>query len=127
MTASRYKYIYLLFICLILAGKIQIDRVLRNSDVAWVEPPAEQRRKYNPQLFRAMVFGQIPVAIDWLLLKCLVDTTLSHVQPGKHNPYYYDLELITDLDPRSQDLYFMGGNLLTVAHRDVAGARDLLK
>src|SRR4051794_20922353 len=118
MTASQQRLIYLIFISLITVGQFQVDRALRNSDVAWVEPPAVQERKHDPNLFRAMVFGQIPVAIDWLLLKCLVDTTLSGVPPGRHKPFYYDLELVTDLDPRALDIYLLGGNLLAIGHKD---------
>lgn len=113
-------------ILLLIMAQSYLNRSLGRVGVAWVEPPAEQQQKFNPTLFRVLSFGQLPIAIDWLLIKCLVDTTMNKVAPGMHSRFYYDLELMTDLDPASLDAYLLGGNLLAVIQDDGVGARDLL-
>jgi hypothetical protein len=95
-------------------------------DVAWIEPPPEQLNRFNPTLVRTLSFGYLPVAIDWILIQCLVDTTMNKVVPGQHTLFYYKLELMTDLDPESLETYLMGGNLLAVIQEDGIGAKNLL-
>ncbi|MGK5088766.1 hypothetical protein WDW86_14510 [Bdellovibrionota bacterium FG-2] len=78
-------------------------------------------------MFKALSFGHWLAAADWLWIKSFADPTLTHVAPGTHPELYYNLDLITDLDPAFFDLYVTGANLLAVVRNDGAGARDLLR
>lgn len=99
---------------------------LRLADAAFVEPPPEQDAKWDPQLFRAVTFGQLGTGIDLLWLRTLADPSIAHVAPGRHPRAYYDLDLATDLDPAFFELYNLGSYVLTIIRDDNEGARDLL-
>jgi hypothetical protein len=94
------------------------------------EPVAENSQhlveRIDPSLFRSMSFGQLPSAIDWVLLKCIQDPTNEHVKKGEHLQVYYDFDVLTDLDPRSLNVYTLGANLLAVIHDDGEGALNIL-
>jgi hypothetical protein len=87
---------------------------------------AMSERRWNAQLFKAMTFGHLPAAVDWLWLQALLDQNLDHVRPGQHFPVYYDLDLLTDLDPLFYDAYHAGSDILAVIHNDGPGAKNIL-
>lgn len=80
----------------------------------------------NPVLFQSMSFAQLPAAIDWVWLKVLQDPSMEHVKRGEHLQIYYDLDLLTTLDPMYYGAYVVGANSLAVLHDDGIGALDLL-
>jgi hypothetical protein len=94
------------------------------------EPVADNSQhsveRIDPSLFRSMSFGQLPAAIDWVLLKCLQDPTIEHVRKGEHLQVYYDFDVLTELDPSFLNVYVLGANLLAVIHDDGVGALALL-
>lgn len=99
---------------------------IQQADTVWVEPEFERRQKLDPRLFKSLSFGHLPVALDWFLMTILSDPLTTHVEPGTHPQIYYDLDLLTDLDPAFQDVYVAGADLLSVIRNDGPGARDLL-
>ena len=99
---------------------------VRDLGVSWVEPAIERQEKWNPALYKALSFGQWPLAVDWLWIQALQDPALSHVPSNIHAQIYYNFDLATDLDPAFLEAYLYGGNLLSVVRNDNAGARDLL-
>jgi hypothetical protein len=107
-------------------GQYALQDRLRLTDAAFVEPPPEQEAKWDPQLFRAITFGQLGTGIDLLWLRTLVDPSIAHVAPGRHARAYYDLDLATDLDPAFFELYNLGSYVLSIIRDDNEGARDLL-
>jgi hypothetical protein len=64
--------------------------------------------------------------LNWLWIKVLQDPAISHVSEGWHPQVYYELDLISDLDPAFYDVYIAGANLLSVVRNDNAGALELL-
>lgn len=93
-------------------------------------PPAvkeEQANRWDPGLFRAITFGQTIAAIDWLWIQVLMDPRIDHVPPGVHPTIYYNLDLITDLDPENFSSYQAGTNLLAIVRNDSTGAEKLIK
>jgi hypothetical protein len=110
----------------LVVAQVCLDARLASLDAAWVEPPAEATAKASPELTRALSFGQLPVAIDWLWMKSLQDPAYSHVRPGTHPPAFYELDLASDLDPAYRDIYTAGATMLAVVRTDGPGARDLL-
>ena len=95
-------------------------------DSPWVDPPASGTRNMNPEMFRALAFGQLPAAVDWLLIRFMVgDPSYSAVAKGTHPPAFYDLDLASDLDPMFFQLYIMGANALAVLRSDGPGAMRL--
>lgn len=103
-----------------------INLQLRGLDVAWVEPADETQRKWDPKLFRVVSFGYLPAAIDTLWVNTLFDQAIDHVPQGVHPKLYFNLDLVTELDPAFYLAYYGGANLLAVIRNDGAGARDLL-
>ena len=99
---------------------------LRVLDTSWVEPSEERKAKWDPVLTRTVSFGHLPAVIDWLWMMSLLESNISHVAKGTHPQIYYDLDLITDLDPAFFEIYPNGANLLAVIRNDGLGARDLL-
>jgi hypothetical protein len=97
-----------------------------NQNEHKVERPAERSYKIEPKLFETFSFGNLTSAIDWLWMNCIMDDSVEHVQPGKHPQLFFDLDLLTDLDPAYKDAYIAGANILSVVRNDGPGARDLL-
>src|ERR1051325_4915360 len=93
----------------------------------WVEPETQREDRYNPRLVGLLSFGQLPAAMDWIWMRLLQDPSITHVQPGKHPALYYDLQLLTDLDPAYRESYTDGAQLLSIVRNDGPGARDLLE
>lgn len=124
LALQRYRPLALLGFFLILQFW-SLDRT-RKTDSALIELPA-QHVKLNPELFKASTFGHLPAAVDWLVLRFLVDPAYARVTPGTRAPAYYLLDLATELDPFFFDLYVLGGSFLAVVRDDAEGARLLLE
>lgn len=103
------------------------EGTIRNSDVAWVEPPREAEKRVDPTLARAMSFGNEPALVDWLWLQAMLDPSIAHVRVGSRASIFYDLILITSVDPAFYEAYLHGGNLLAVVRDDDDGALELLR
>jgi hypothetical protein len=101
-------------------------RLSQVSDAVASKSDPMSERRWNAQLFKAISFGHLPAAIDWLWIQILLDQNLDHVRPGQHFPVYYDLDLLTDLDPLFYDAYHAGADILAIIHDDGAGAKSLL-
>jgi hypothetical protein len=63
---------------------------------------------------------------DWLFLQSLEEIGVSPIVKGQHSAVYYDLDLISELDPAYFDVYQIAGNVLNVIDRDGEGAKQLL-
>lgn len=108
-------------------GTTEVGNWLRTHQPAFVEPPVARQKIADPLIYRLVSFGQIPLVVDAMLLRFLLeDQSISFVAKGAHPPSFYDLNLATDLDPGFFDLYFTGANYLAVIRNDGQGARDLL-
>ncbi len=94
---------------------------------SFVEPHMDRQEKWNPELIKALSFGQWPLTVDWLWILALQDPALSHVSVGQRASIFYDFDLATDIDPAFIEAYVYGGNLLTVVRNDNEGARVLLE
>lgn len=110
---------------LFLQNRIQI--ILTHFDTSFVEPPAEKRRIWNPDLLRVVSGEFLPAVIDWFWMKSLLDPNVAHVEQGIHPQLYFDLKLLVTLDPHFVDAYLHGGNILAVIRDDGVGARELLE
>jgi hypothetical protein len=73
-----------------------------------------------------ITFGHWPAAIDWIWMSCLLNDDPLELPGGAHSVLYYNSQLITDLDPAFRDIYLSAASLLSVIHRDGAGARELM-
>ena len=85
------------------------------------------RQKLNPELFRTLTFGFLPLTIDWIFIRMIADGEKEKVSAGQHPDFYYDLDLATDLDPAFFELYQTGGYLLSLVRGDHEGAKDVLR
>ncbi len=110
----------------LLWGQITLDARIQAVDSAYVELP-ESHERWNADLFRTLSFGHLPAAVDWLLLRFLLDPAYTHVTGNMRAPVFYDLDLATDLDPLFYDLYVVGGSFLAVVRNDGEGARLILE
>jgi hypothetical protein len=81
---------------------------------------------WRPELYRILSFGQLPAAVDALLLKFLVEDSITHVEPGVTARVFYYLDLATDLDPAYFSLYTAGTGFLAVVKNDKASALKLI-
>ncbi len=86
----------------------------------------DQNQPLNPLLYQILSFGQLPVVIDWEFILVLMDPSLKKVKWGERAGIYYQLDLISELDPGYFEVYYGGANLLSVIRKDSLGARDLL-
>ena len=110
----------------LLFAQIALNSRIQSADSAYVELPQSHER-WNPDLFRTLSFGHMPAAVDWLLLRFLLDPAYSHVSTDTRASVFYELDLATELDPLFYDLYVVGGSFLAVARNDGEGARRILE
>jgi hypothetical protein len=120
------KFLPVAIVIILLAVLIRVILWFPLHEPAWIPPPNEDGAKMNPRLFETLSFGHLPAAVDWLWMRAIFEPAMAHVVPGTHPRMYYDLDLASDLDPAFYELYFTGGNLLSVVRNDGPGARDLL-
>jgi hypothetical protein len=127
--ASRWiksPQIWALFFPVLFLGQVLLNLHLWKAERLSVEVSSEKAFKSDPTLSKVLSFGHIGVVIDWIWLNCLLDTSPSKVPAGTHPQLYFDLDLLTDLDPAFSEAYVVGANLLAIVRNDVRGARDLL-
>lgn len=87
----------------------------------------EEGSRRDPRLFALASFGQVPAAIDWVWIQVLLDDRITHVPRGTHAAIFYDLDLISRVDPAFSDVYRSGADLLAIVRDDIGGARELLE
>ncbi len=87
---------------------------------------AEDTHKPDPVLVDALSFGHVQSAVDWFWIRALTESSMRKVKPGEHGAVYYNLDLLTDLDPMFFEVFVAGPNLLAVVYDDGLGAKDLL-
>ena len=116
------------FVSLLLLFSIQtlLNQLVLKHETFWVEPPAYQEERWDPKLFRILSFGHLPLALDWFVMKSLFDPALGKVIQGLHSPMYFNLMLVSELDPLFFEVYTVGANYLAVVRKDGRGAKDLL-
>jgi len=83
--------------------------------------------RWHPELYRLLSFGHVPSAVDWLLIRFLLDSNLVKVKNDQETETFRVLNLATELDPAFQMLYTAGGNYLVVARDDRVGALRLVE
>jgi hypothetical protein len=105
--------------------QIFLSAQISMQEATWVELPSTGQKR-DPKLFQIVSFGNLMTLVDWLFVKSLADPTLTKAQFIDHSSFYYDLDLLTDLDPAFFDAYFLGGNILPLVQRDGDGAKKLL-
>ena len=99
--------------------------------VPLAKPPtdASEFGRQNPEVFRLFSFGQLPAAIDltWLsMIQHSGEAKAEKWPPGKHSRVYFDLDVLTELDPAFFEAYTTGADLLAVVINDSEGALALL-
>jgi len=107
-------------------GAVHLEARLRSYDTSWVDPPANQNQEVDPRLIKIASLGQVPAWIDSVLIKSFADPAYDPVLPGTHPPLYYELKLVTALDPDFEEVYRYGASILSVVRRDGPGTADLL-
>jgi len=80
----------------------------------------------NPVLYKLLDLGFSQIMVDSLWLKIIQEHTVKKVTRGNTSRYFYDFNLIRELDPAFFEVYYAGGNLLAVINDDGTGARKLL-
>jgi hypothetical protein len=120
---SKFNYVFVVG----LFGQSCLVHYLDNHQMQWVEMPESQAYYMNAEVFKLLSFGQLNVAVDWMYMKVLQDTTLASSSALTRPAIFYYLNLITDLDPAFFDAYEVGSSLLAIARRDSLGATQLLK
>lgn len=113
-------------ILLLLFTQARLNQNLSRIDLAWIEPPAEGNQKLDPELFRILSFGNLPMIVDSLTIKVLGDPSMDKVAKGTHPFSYFYLEAIAELDPLFSEIVSLA-NMLTVIRGDGQGARNLLE
>ncbi|MCM2276763.1 MAG: hypothetical protein NDJ89_01645 [Oligoflexia bacterium] len=102
------------------------DSVRSGESVAATTAEQAGVRKWDPRLPRILSFGFLPMVIDWRWIQTLLDPAMSRLPRGVHPSLYYELDLVTELDPAFFEVYYTGSQLLAIVRDDVVGARDLL-
>jgi hypothetical protein len=126
MPAAVKNFFPLLGVLVFFVFQAVLNVQLRTLEVAWVAPIDETQRRWDPRVFRVLSFGHLPSTVDWLWIQALSDTSLTRYPAGVHSKFYYDLDLLTDLDPAFFQAYAAGANLLAVIRDDGIGSRDLV-
>lgn len=105
-----------------------------NGQLRGLSPPRvrsteldESSFHWHPVLFRMLSFGQVPAAVDWLLIEFLTDTNIKKTQNDAETAVFRVLDLATDLDPAFFSLYTTGGNFLAIVRGDRYGALKLVE
>lgn len=96
--------------------------------------------EWPPEFVRFLAFGQVSSLVDWLWIIALQESQIPSSPPsstgtvvsGEKNEThfsqaYFDLQLITELDPAFFEAYYLGGTYLAVILNDGMGAKKLLE
>lgn len=127
MQGALKKSIWLLFLCALFyaQGALRYFTIPR-FDAAFPPAPSEERAGWNPELVRFFSFGFTQQLVDWLWLRFLQEDSITHVRPDTRAGIYYDLGLMTDLDPANYPAYVTGSQMLSIIRNDNWGALQLL-
>ncbi len=105
---------------------VNINVNLNHKKMAFTPPADVAPFIWQPDLYKILSFGNVPSAVDALLLKFLVEDNIQHVEKGVTARVYYFLDLATDLDPAFFSLYTAGANFLAVIRNDKQAAFKLI-
>jgi hypothetical protein len=111
---------------LLLAAQVSLNQGLQRLLPPVPTSTQEEVSRIAPDLFKALTFGHWTTGIDWMWIRTLADDRISHVAKGTHPQIFYQLDLVSELDPAFFEIYGSGANLLAVVRDDGPGARDLL-
>lgn len=121
-------FVPLILLSVLIVIQIFINSNLMNYSLEKEINYVERQYKLNPEVIKAFSFGHLASVIDWFWMTSVIDGSAgSHVAPGQHPQLYYDLDLISDLDPAFFEIYTVGANLLSIIRNDGEGAKNLLK
>lgn len=112
---------------LLVALAFWADREIRHRESAWIEPPASIQQEVDPKLIEIGSLGHAPSWVDAVLIKSFGDPAYTPVQRGTHPPLFYELKLITAIDPSFYGAYYYGALTLSVVRRDGVGAAEILE
>jgi hypothetical protein len=96
------------------------------TQLAWVQEPDQRNAKFDSLWTSFFSVGHQTSFADLLWIHALQDEALSHVQDGQHAVSWYDLDLLTDVDPAFFEAYGHGSSILSVVRNDSQGALNLL-
>ena len=130
--AGFFKYALLtLFTCLFFYGAWQTNFWLSRNRFRGKEIPVDTKEsssfRWHPVLFRFLSVGQLPAAVDALLLRFLTDDVLVKVKADQETELYRILDLATEIDPAFLPFYTAGSTFLAIARNDRQGALKLLQ
>ncbi len=126
MSPGSRKTVSVVMVAVWMAALLSLNLRLIRERVESETPADEPPFIWPPDLYRALTFGQLPAAVDGLLLKFLVEDNIKHVEDGVRARVYYFLDLATDLDPAFFTLYTAGSNFLAVVRNDKLSALKLI-
>lgn len=104
-----------------------VGQQARFQDTHFVPRSVHQEVKWDPLLFKFFTLGHWPAGVDFLWMRALQDPAYTWVQRGEHPRSFFDIDLLTDLDPLFFDAYYEGAALIYVIRDDASGASILLE
>ncbi len=122
----NYTRSHSIWICFFIFCQMICNQKLASEKISLKDRPLNALYQWHPQWYRMLSMGHVASWIDWIWLRCILHSPVKPGIAGNHSPFFYDLELLTDLDPQFQLIYTAGVSLLAVIQRDGMGARDLL-
>jgi hypothetical protein len=107
----------------------QLVKIAKNTRVDRIRDSAESASfRWHPVLYRLLSFGHVPSAVDWLLIRFVVDSNLSRVKSdSEETEVYRIINLATELDPAFYSLYTAGAHFLAIVRNDRVGALKLVE
>ena len=114
-------------VCLSLVFQSVLGQAWQKQVLAPSAIQEEKGHEVNPQLFRVLSFGHLPVAVDWNWLQILIHAPQVQKRATDQSQLFFDLHLIADLDPAFREVYTYGAHLLSLMYFDAKGAVHLLK
>lgn len=125
--SSNSSYKTLFAAALLWTAAAFVSHALRGMGAAFVEPPRSQQERAHPRLVQFIALSQVSAAVDALWIRVLQDPAIQHVSRGEHASVYWDLDLLTELDPAFFEAYISGAQLLAVIRNDGLGAWKILE
>jgi hypothetical protein len=112
---------------LFLSGMV-INRKLARFSFPISTDAKESFQIFNPLVHRVLSFGHLPVVVDSIWIRAVVDGDMSRYSEEKgHSEQFYSFKLLTELDPSFFTAYWVGANLLAIARDDPKGATEILE